>query len=364
MGFPCSNCARRRLLCSYSAAPGARPEANVASASEERPFQSSSTVDVPFGLSSSTKLLELKFLHQYTITTHKALTDIFETPDLWPVLVVRDAFNHDFLLNGIFFLVALQEAHGSADSKSALSIKSSEYLEAALKKFRVLLASITVENENAMFAFSCIICVCTFVHLLPSPETPQTWSVLIDRLGAFLKCLQGARNIVIASDLWNKPGPFFTYLVSLQITDEIAPVETDVQDALARLKSLQAENADHNAYDRSEAQLYNTAIDCLKACWQRKILAIEWFNDRGKAFQTKLRKQDPMAKLILAYWGASVQDFEHFWWGTGIGKNIVDCVTRDLETSFTGASLDFFEAISWPRRRVGLEDGGFCVFVP
>ena len=166
-----------------------------------------------------------------------------------------------------------------------------------------------------------------------------------------------SRNIVIASGLWDRPGPFCSYLESLRTKQDFVPIEPDIEHALCRLKSVQLENASELSFYHSQSQLFATAINGLKACWHLKILAIERLDDMGKAFQAELRKKHPMAKLILAHWGASLHGYDHLWWATGIGKQIVECATDGLDSSFSGASLDFLYIISWPRKRVGIDTG-------
>jgi hypothetical protein len=298
-------------------------------------------------------LQELKFLHQYTIATHQNLTDIFETPDLWQIDIVRDAFQHDFLLNGIFSLVALEEAQRNPESSAALSITSIEYMEPALRRFRTLLGDITAGNENALFAFSCIISLSTFAQLRPSSSAGLTWETLMDKLQAVLECVQGARNLVIASELWNKPGPFLPYLSGLQNKD-VPELDWEVSHALDRLRFIHTDMTMRTVMISSKDELLSTAIDRLRDCWWRKVMSAEWLNDMSKAFLVELRNQDPVARLILAHWGASLISIDQYWWGAGTARNIVDCATQDLEQEFVGGSLEFLDAISWPRQYVGL----------
>jgi hypothetical protein len=352
-GPPCGSCSLRKTPCSYSS-PAERGRTRSA-ASTERRHSASSSIEPAFGGSTGVYLQELKFLHQYTIATHQNLTDIFETPNLWQIDVVRDAFNHDFLLNGIFSLVALEEAHKNPDSSAALSITSIEYMEPALRRFRTLLGDITTNNENALFAFSCIISLSTFAQLRMFRATDLTWGTLMDKLQAVLECVQGARNLVIASELWNKPGPFLPYLSSLQDKD-IRALDPDINHALDRLHFIHTDMTMRTVTISSRDELLSTAIDRLRECWWRKILSVEWLNDMGKAFLIELRNQDPVAKLILAHWGASLISINQYWWGAGTAKNIVACATQELEQEFVGGSLEFLDAIRWPRKYVGLDD--------
>ncbi|KIX07146.1 uncharacterized protein Z518_05123 [Rhinocladiella mackenziei CBS 650.93] len=172
---------------------------------------------------------ELKFLHQDTTKTHKTLAELFERRHPVPARILKEALAHDFLANG-----AWHEVSESTELMSAFAIKPSEYLEAASKKFLVLLCNIKTTSENSMFIFACIICVGTIVQLMPAPGANTTWQCLMDGANAALECLQGARKFVVATGLWEKPGPSYSFVVGLQSKENYAVVGPDVMHALER----------------------------------------------------------------------------------------------------------------------------------
>lgn len=229
------------------------------------------------------------------------------------------------------------------------AIMASEYLEAALREFRVLLSDIDTRNADAMFAFAIIVSVSMMVQLRSSTTTEKTWSGLLDSLAAFFECLHGARKLVVTGGLWCQNGIFSTFLANLR-TKEGQVDDPGIKHALLSLKKLESQSA-HLSLSPSQRQLYGKAIEGLRTCWLRKVFAVDWLIDVGKGFQTELRNEEVMAKLVLAHWGASLYALDKFWWAQGVGKSIVEHATQSLVSSGTRSNF----SVNWARQHVGLE---------
>ena len=300
---------------------------------------------------SAPSILDLELLHHYTTSTYKTLSDIFESGDsLWQVRVVQEGLRNEFLLNGIFFLAAIHVSRVCGGCHSRYKIKASEYLKPALRTFRQLLRDLQVRNVDAMFAFAVILTVSMIVQLQPSTHQDSSYSSLIDRVAVVFEYLHGARKIVVSSSPILYDGPFGSFLSGL-LRKEGKLSEPELEDGLLRLRRVHEEKLLSATLSASQQQLYSELIENLESCWLRRIFAVEWLNDAGKAFQVELQKGESVAKLLLAYWGAALHALDQLWWARGVGRHVVEQATQDLGVSSTAVE----ESVQWARQRVGLE---------
>ena len=360
-GPPCTSCATRQTQCAYSNSTEiefqsysiSKPGASSPDVRNAGPLTQSDEASIgELHSRSATTLLELQLLHLYLTSTHKTLGELFESPDsLWQDYVIQEAFKHDFLLNGILSLAALHKASQEMKPASKYTVKASEYLTVALKEFRRLLNSPETGNVDSMYAFATIVSVSAMVQLKPSSATYFTWDCMIDRVNDVYECLHGGRHLVVTSGLHQQIGPFYTFLAGLQVKQ--GAVGSEVKEALSRLRALENGSPFIEDLPPCRQEIYSDAVDSLEACWLRPVFAIEWLNDIGsRGFITEIRNKNPLARLILAHWGASLHALNRFWYAVNIGKNLVMRSTENLVSS----DAEFNASINWTKQYVGLDN--------
>lgn len=368
-GPPCTRCAARKLQCTYllsrkhvatkeKASPRRHlhlpalgsfqlaatllPESAVATRSEE--------VEASRFSRTEPQRLELDLLHHYCTSTHRSLGEAFQIPyHVWQTFVVHEAFQHDFLLNGIFATAALHLAHEKMATDSRHDIMAAEYLGDALATFRRLLLHISADNVQALFAFAILLCV-NMLGQLQSAITGLNWGGLLERLDGIFECLDGVRRLLSTGEDDLRNSPLGCILAQLSQEPGICP-DADIRDQLQRLKELSHVAALHLPTADAKKDFYDRLIVDLESCFVHEVLVLHWFAKAGKEFQTDLRNGDAITKLLLAYWGTTLHALNRHWYAKDLGRVVVDMATKNL--SSTESQMGILSR--WTRQKVGLD---------
>lgn len=75
----------------------------------------------------------------------------------------------------------------------------------------------------------------------------------------------------------------------------------------------------------------------------------------GPEFKFAIERAEPMALLVLMYWAVCLECYGmKMWWANGLGTRLIVEITEALERSEAYLMPEFWEAVDWARRRVGL----------
>ena len=67
------------------------------------------------------------------------------------------------------------------------------------------------------------------------------------------------------------------------------------------------------------------AIDFLSSCFGNNVgMVLAWFARVGQGIVDELKREEPMALLILLHWVAALESYGHLWWAKGSGRRLVE----------------------------------------
>ncbi|RYP70431.1 hypothetical protein DL771_005472 [Monosporascus sp. 5C6A] len=302
----------------------------------------------------------------------------------------REALKHEFLLDGIFAVAALDIARSSEEPDATkYEHIALEYYNRGSATFRALLADIPPDTYHLMFIFATAAAVMVMGLPQGTGDSKDEMSVL-GRIITLGDLFSGTLLIVYAG--WDKlvdaPYPFREALSvkvnSLEILDLNCPVERDglpyrlasldllddeIRMALARLDSVNNElhgppqvgkegqdAAEEGA--RSVHEVYRVAIFWLKENFAERAVkgyCLSFFILAGQDFAAAVKNAEPVALFILLHWAVALDAAgRDHWWAKGLGKHLVIEISDILQSSGLVLIPDGRDGIAWVRQRVGL----------
>ncbi|RYP15888.1 hypothetical protein DL765_005422 [Monosporascus sp. GIB2] len=302
----------------------------------------------------------------------------------------REALKHEFLLDGIFAVAALDIARSSEEPDATkYEHIALEYYNRGSAAFRALLADIPPDTYHLMFIFA----TAAAVMVLGLPQgtgDSEDEMTALGRIITLADLFSGTLLIVHAG--WDKlidaPYPFREALSvkvsSPEALDPNCPVERDglpyrlasldllddeIKTALARLDSVNDElhgprqavgEGEHAAEGdaRSVHEMYRLAIFWLKENFAERAVKgyfLSFFSLAGQDFAAAMKNAEPVALFILLHWAVELDAAgRDQWWAKGLGRQLVIEVSDILQSSQLVLIPDGRDGIAWVRQRVGL----------
>ncbi|PYH92070.1 hypothetical protein BO71DRAFT_330738 [Aspergillus ellipticus CBS 707.79] len=283
----------------------------------------------------------LRLMNHYALHASKSITEVIlpgeQDQSMWGDWVAELAFDYDFLLHGLLSISALHLALcGISRQKHIVMAIHHHNLGVAL--FRPHLLSITHENHDAVFAFSCVVALYSFgiQRCSESLEDPLTniYQVLILVRGSAiaLKPNYEAR----AQSRWSVlmlPYPFvFTGNLPGRIEDMLRSLRQRIATTSSALSS---------------AGIYHSAIQALRdtltmtLMYRRQKMTLSYFPSLcPPEFWEMVRIADPLALAILANYVITLHWMRKNIWMQGWGKETVDAIRQALPPEWQ-------ECIAW-----------------
>ncbi|CAG8309159.1 unnamed protein product [Penicillium salamii] len=328
----CSNCDKRHTECEYGSSTSflwtnEDPEG-------VRDFARSSSAATDLGMTPSTEntpslnVHDLELMMQWCNSTFHTLSRNQQTDPIWRNIVPEEALSHPFLMHGILALAALHLARTGPEASRRASYlnRAVAHQNQALALFRGLLGGVNEDNAKAMFAFAGIVVIYTFGF----PNTPgvqDPWTS-VDDLYQVLVLTRGVQQVIYA------PRDFRTFLSNSSF-GPILQVETVVgilpDDAVAALRQLHAANETCGQDTNHELQIYAEVIKNLEEMltWvyggmRANTIAGRWAIKLPARFMELLREREPLALVMLSYYGVLLKCLEHKWcfdeWSIRVAK--------------------------------------------
>ncbi|RYP88501.1 hypothetical protein DL769_000268 [Monosporascus sp. CRB-8-3] len=302
----------------------------------------------------------------------------------------REALKHEFLLDGVFAVAALDIARSSEEPDATKYERIAlEYYNRGSATFRALLADIPPNTYHLMFIFA----TAAAVMVLGLPQATGDSEVEVTALGRIITLadlFSGALLIVCAG--WDKlvdaPYPFREALSvkidSPEILDPNCPVERDglpyrlasldllddeIKTALARLDSVNDElhgpgqevGEGQDAAEgeaRSVHEVNRLAIFWLKENFAERAVkgyCLSFFSLAGQDFAAAMKDAEPVALFILLHWAVELDAAgRDHWWAKDLGRQLVIEISDILQSSQLVLMPDGRDGIAWARQRVGL----------
>ena len=281
-------------------------------------------------------------MNHYAQSTSKSLANLSSvTPEglsLWRDTVPQLAFEHDFLLHGLLGISSLHLALSQPSLRRKHSVLAIRHYNLGISRFQSHLTNITVDNVNALFAFSCIIALFSFgLHCAVDHHmTP------LARIHEVLMLIRGTGVIIKSGGNWLKGGPW-EVMGSQYSADPKQKLPDDIEDVIAelsrRIQMTIAASAQNDTYLGAIAAL---RLGLVMATTRPKIaMKIVRFPLLVQPeFLELLRIGDPLALAILANYAVTLHWIREEIWIGSWGKQVVVAVRDAL-------ALDWHECIAW-----------------
>jgi hypothetical protein len=320
----------------------------------------------------------LRLLHHFTTVTSYTISGNSQLRTLWRIDVPRLAFDHTFLMRGIFVLSALHLASISKndqDRESYLAIATHEQ-HLALPEATALLSNITQDNCSAVYAFSII----TFISKWAAPRNPK--DTLLEggtAISEWLTLFRGIRSIGESFMAILMDGPMGVAVRQGQrrfvLTEEMkhSPWWAKTLEH-AKLEQLRR-NIMNSIRDKESLQLYLDAINDLEPCFCSLAVADEevdldqdtslprkhsilrqrqpevsgiyaWLYKASDRYLELLSGGDQEALVIFAHFCAVLHFLDGYWWMRGWSTHLINTVDELLQS-------DYKFWIQWPVEVIG-----------
>ncbi|RFU30520.1 hypothetical protein B7463_g5809, partial [Scytalidium lignicola] len=277
---------------------------------------------------TNTERERLRLISHYVLYTSKSITEIIipSESSIWTNWVTELAFENDFLLHGLLSLSALHLAllNVSRQKHIALAIHHNDL---GVGLFRPHLLSITNNNYDASFAFSCIVAFysfgiqrCTKSEMNPIVRLYQVL-ILLRQSAAIAK----SKHEALLRSRWS------ILILSHDLGSISLPGE--VEDMLSKLQ----QRTSIATSDVAQHDVYTTAIQALRdnlkvaVAYQNRQLTLTWFPIMSPAeYWTMLDNGELLALVILANYAVILYGWRESIWLEGWGKETVNAIRQAL----------------------------------
>jgi hypothetical protein len=293
--------------------------------------------------STSSRLLELRLLHNYTLVTSKTLPAVYN-PDLeeaWQVSVPSMAFEFHFLMDALLAVSALH-LRCSHPNDQSLVRASHGYWASAISQYSSLLRdSVSASNADALFATSALI---TF-QATASRKFPNEDGEDEDGLGQYkppvqlFHAFQGVKFLVLQSWKWLRNSERVRPIINSQPALHLVmqPNKPMFFDSL--LEGMDQELAGMDEVRCAETrQAFQHAVAYLNWSHQKPDRAriLGFAATVSRKFVELVNERDPRALVITAHFFAMIKVVDNVWWLRGLPEREVDGIMTVIPQEWWG----------------------------
>ncbi|KAG4265045.1 hypothetical protein FPRO04_00672 [Fusarium proliferatum] len=327
--------------------------------------------------------IELELMHRWTSSSYKSLASIPEDNQWLQEDMAHWALKHEYLLQGMFAFSALEvalcggavvveEDHDTYYAKLAV-----EYYDKASRSFRAQLENVNSENAQKIFMFS-FLAVAVNMALGQCSAFEELHEGVLERMVTLWELLMGNASIAnqhfdaLISGALSRSTEALMLRTQLQ-TETPTSLSNETEEALGSLSTIINKACEtpsgSAANDQSEASVrinsYRTSFSAIQTCFVQdskdifKGMAIGFPGLAGRDFGLALKSSDPVALLLMVFWGVQLDTLGKIaWWVGTFGKKMVDEVSEMLwepDPEFEVMNMsEWRECITWARTEVGL----------
>lgn len=279
---------------------------------------------------------------------------------MWRTEVTELMFKSDFVLDIAFALTSVHLATEEIDPtlRATHVSRALEYQNRAFVPFSSCLENLSPKNCSAVFAFTALNMACSLVAGQLATDdriqinTPwQSILTLYDGVIAMNEILQHNPSWLIGTS-FSQIHSFMQGDMPVEPTDFRRPwtsSEVDqIRTAIRRLRGLTGQVAveKHPIYSKAIAMLDHNYT-------QSTQYSVGWLAECGPAFFEDVRKEEPLALMILMHWGVLLNGMEAIWWAQYSGARLVQHLSSILP--YRGSGQEWASAILWCRNQVAAE---------
>jgi len=304
-------------------------------------------VRAPLGLHLN--FLDLELMHHYSTVTSYSFSNLPFRRNTWQIAVPREAQIYDFLMHALLAIAAVQLLHVRPDRCQVYEDAARKHQNLALTTSIHYLHNITPTNCHALFVLSSIVAMLALKF--PHPSNRRSMSAPVDEIVDFFRLIRGVKTVLQSASEWLLAG-WLSPLLHYDWNPTLVPLPEDLE---AAFNDLEARNGD----DSKDRNTYPLALRDLKIKFQaHKIMEEEpalvftWPVLVHESYISALRRHDPMALVILAYYSVLLHSVDAQWWAAGRGSQLVDAISRTLPP-------EWLPLIQWPLDNV--QQGWRCM---
>jgi hypothetical protein len=250
-------------------------------------------------------------MHHYLVATSFTLKLPQDKEQIWDVAVPSQALRHEFLMHAVMSVSALHIVHlqGTSTAKFKYLARARRHHQNAQTLFRSTVNSITAENREATFMFSCLLLIFSCASAWVSEGISSHDQ--IDGIILILVSFRTHWRLFMSEREWLEAKPFGGFLPS----DPIKKPQIEVPDTGNKIwttESLQTLSNfnDVSTVNEEERKIYAQAIWSIQKALQttRTLPRSLWPLLVSSEFVQLLEQKRPMALLILAHGCALVNE--------------------------------------------------------
>lgn len=269
---------------------------------------------------------------------------------VWKKAIPEEAVRFDFLMDGLLSLSSLHLASDSLDSRHKYIGIAMQYQNSGIRNYIATLGNITSENSHALFAYAVITVILTLAFLVVQDEPGEL--VSIQSLTLMFELLQGVDAINYASGGTLKDGAFKPLFLEFPSEAEPLSADTDVIEALAKLRARARHIARYLEPDRLE--VYISGVDQLELAFAGLTTSrylgpiVAWPAMISNRLLDFFKRDDPMAQLIFLHYGVLLLHANDRWWGRHLGLRFLN----DLLVSISSQDAEWYSCTEWVRQQI------------
>jgi hypothetical protein len=385
-GPPCANCRTQRVECLYvsrnspTTSVAVRTSSSSGTTPSEHSLQQQRRIPEALDISQDfRRILELNLMHRWTSNTWKAFSCRPEDATFCQQIVPREALGCSWLLGGLFATSAIEMILCSKDVETDVYFRAAmDYMTKSTKQFRRALSNIAPESQHLLFMYSIMSVVINFMVPLCIPKASQQPNML-ERIQTFFGLMRGPQIIAKMSQTAYMCGVLPSGVPLGVLADTCLDSLSD--DTVHALELLRTANREihgsqlaifHDGEESSSAsttdiqtngETYDTVIDMLQLRFAEdakdgvKMYNVYFCNAAGPEFHAAVDRAEPMAILILLYWGVLMDSLtSDYWWARLLGSDMVSQLSKIALDSRLAEIPAARQGIAWARQKVGLEN--------
>ncbi len=303
-------------------------------------------------LSSHLNLLDLELMHHYSTVTCYSFSVLPFKQNTWQDAVPREAQSYNFLMHAMLAIAAVQLVHARPDGHQLYKEAARRHQNLALRTSIQHLHNVTQSNCHALFALSSIVAMLALKF--PYPSNSRSSSAPVDEIVDFFRLIRGVKTVLESASDWLLGG-WLAPLLHYDWDPTLVPLPDDLRVAF---DEVEARN-DAVTGDLKDRKAYHFALRNLKIKFQTSkvmeeepALVFAWPVGVQEHYISALRRHEPMATVILAYYSVLLHTVDEQWWAAGRGSHLIEAISRTLPP-------EWLPLIQWPRESVQL--GWRCV---
>ena len=287
-------------------------------------------------------------MHRWSTVTYKScITPESDDDEVWQFKIPHLSLQHDFLLNGVFALSALEIARLTEKHDCGQYVNAAiEYHTLALSSFRSQLPVISSDSHEAVLCLSMILMIFALASAqFASKSTHDEHGGMVKTAITLYELLSGCGPIAQSKEGYIAENPYFQKIRRFEDLPR-ATLEARTEAAITKLGDLNDKRITQTVYESDERRVQQVAyweackkaLALLRQCFEKCVdstsqgYVLGWLNMAGSQYIKAIKEDDHIALLMLIYWGVLVERFRRqVWWTHQFGNLLVqEILDRDL----------------------------------